>query len=265
MLLKLIRVKRSDSRVLAVLLLILLAAFGGQSLLAQRNTTARATWQIGLTADMFNRGIKWGARTSTLKSMNFLLEARTKNLGGFFNLNLFGGLAITNLNGVMFDRLPITIDYEGGGISGIIFGLGIDKELLTVSDFKFGLMADMTTYIGFKKTFAIEGFVLPGEAQAEPDWAQASGGLFVLYDGFEKIQPFLQVAASKFWGNFKMSEKIEDLTGEESKDLKGSGFLSLTLGWNISLSQKFCLIPRVKVYAGNKTTIGGGLSLFYAF
>jgi len=261
--LKTIRVKKAGSRIMVVSLLTLLVAFSGQSLLAQTNNRIKATWQVGLTADMFNRGIKWGDQTSMLKSMNFMLEARTRNLGGFFNLSLFGGLAITNLNGVIFDRLPITLDYEAGGISGVIFGLGIDKEVLSASDWKFGLIADMTAFIGFKKTFAIEGFVLPGEATAEPDWAQASGGLFVLYDGFEKIQPFLQVAASKFWGNFKMSEKIEDLTGEESKDLKASGFLSVTLGWNISLSQRLCLIPRVRVYTGNKTAIGGGLSLFY--
>ncbi|MBC7361175.1 MAG: hypothetical protein H5U06_02660 [Candidatus Aminicenantes bacterium] len=260
-----IRAKRTGCRVPAVLLFILLVAFSGQVLLAQSSSESKTTWELGLTADLFNRGIKWDDKSSTLKSLNLLLEARAKNLGGFFDLNVFAGLGNTNLNGITFGHLPITLDYEGGSISGIIFGLGIDKTFFTTSSFNFGLMADFASYIGFKKTFVLEGFIYPGEAQTEPDWAQASGGIFVLYDGLEKVQPFLQIAASKLWGTFKMTEKIEDLTGDETKDLKDAGLLSITLGWNISLSEKICLIPRARVYLGSKTALGGGISFFYAF
>jgi hypothetical protein len=265
MLSKAIRAKRSSCRVLAILLFILFTGFGGQMLLAQSSPGTKATWEIGLTTDLFNRGIKWGNESSTLKSLNLMLEARAKNLGGLFNLNLFAGLGNTNLNGMVFDYLPITLDYEGGSISGIILGLGIDKTVFTASSFNFGWMADFAFDVGFKKSFILEDFITPGEAQAEPDWAQASAGIFVLYDGLEKVQPFLQIAGSKLWGNLKMTEKIEDLIGGQSQDLKGAGIMSITLGWNISLSQKIHLTPRVRVYPGSKTAVGGGLSLFYAF
>lgn len=257
--------KESIWRQILILGIFVLLVFSHQMLQAQGSSGNKSTWKMGLTADYFARGIKWDDNNSTLKSLNLMLETRAQNLGGLFNLNLFAGLGNTNLQGLTFDHLPITLDYEGGSISGIIFGLGVDRTFFSTSSFNFGLMADFTSYIGFKKSFALEGFVVPGEAQSEPDWAQASAGIFILYDGWEKVAPFLQVAASKLWGTFKMSEKIEDLTGEETKDLKDAGLLSFTLGWNIDLSEKISLIPRIRVYTGNKTAFGGGISFFYAF
>lgn len=85
------------------------------------------------------------------------------------------------------------------------------------------------------------GFPVTAEAKAEPDWAQASGGLMVSYEALAGSQPFLELAVSHLWGSFKMTEQIENLVGAQTVDLKSAGLLSITLGWNFSWSIKLPL------------------------
>ncbi|MDD8020405.1 MAG: hypothetical protein PHU81_04350 [Acidobacteriota bacterium] len=232
---------------------------------AESDFNQPASWELGLRFDLFNRGIKWDSTTSSLKGMNLVAEARGKNLGGTVDLTVFAGAGNTNLNGMLFDQLPITLDYQAGSITGLILGLAADWPLTRISDFRLGLTADFTTWIGFKRKFIIEDFISPGEAGAEPDWAQASGGLFAVYEGYQNVEPFLDITFSVLWGTFKMTEKIEDLNGEENKSIKGSGLLGISLGCDWKLSDKLYLRPVVRCYPASKFGLSGSLSLSYDF
>lgn len=60
-----------------------------------------------------------------------MAEAHGKNLiGGTVDLTLFAGLGQTDLNGLVFNQLPITLDYQAGGINGLIIGLAADWPLI---------------------------------------------------------------------------------------------------------------------------------------
>ncbi|HRD02411.1 MAG TPA: hypothetical protein PLP57_07195 [Candidatus Saccharicenans sp.] len=231
----------------------------------ESNLNQASTWEFGLRFDLFNRGTKWDQTTSTLKALNLMAEARGKNLGGTVDLNLFAGLGSTDLNGVVFSQLPITLDYQAGRITGLVVGLGADWPLIYASDFRLGLTADFMTWIGFNKKFAIEGFVFPGEAKAEPDWAQASGGIFAAYEGYENVEPFFDITVSALWGTFNMTENIQDLSGEEEKKIKGSGLLSISLGCHLKLTEKLYLTPVARFYPASKFGLAGSLGLYYAF
>ncbi|MCR4396648.1 MAG: hypothetical protein NUW07_07960 [Candidatus Saccharicenans sp.] len=242
---------------------LLLLFAGGSALQAQSQD--QTTWEFGLTGELAARGIKWAEETSTLKATNALLELRARNLGHIFNLSVFAGLGMPRPNGVIFAQLPLTLEYQGGSLSGLLVGTRVEARLLKTSDFNFGLAGEFSSYLGFKKDFALSGLVVPGTATAQPSWSQASGGLLVTYDGLEGSQPFLEVAGSYFWGNFKMTEKIEDLEGEESVKLKGSSYVSITAGWSFFLVDKITVVPRIRIFPGSKSTIGVGLSLYYGF
>lgn len=231
----------------------------------QARAQEKPIWEFGLTGELYGRGIKWSDQTTTLKATNLLIELRARNLGQIFNLSFFGGLGLPRPNGVVFDQLPLTLEYQGGSITGLLFGARAEARLLPASDFNFGLMAEFASYLGFKKDFALSGLVVPGTATASPSWSQASGGLKVTYDGLEGSQPFLEVAGSYFWGQFKMQEKIEDLEGEQKVDLKGASYVSITAGWSFFLVDRITLIPKIRVFPGSKTGIGGGLSIYYGF
>jgi hypothetical protein len=263
MLLKLKKGKKSSW--LSLFILLLFTIFASQALSAQSSNQNKTRWEMGLSAGLFDRGVKAGSNELTLKSSNLLLEARATNLAGWFDLDIFAGINSSKLNGALFDQLPVTIDYEAGGISGLIFGGKISKAFFQTSNFKFGLLADFTSYIGFQKKYTLSDFVVPAEVKAEPDWAQASAGIFVTYDGFVDNQPFLEISFSKLWGTFKMSETIQDLAAEEDKSLKDAGPISIALGWNINLSKDIVFVPKLRVYTGSKTAISGGLSLLYTF
>jgi hypothetical protein len=250
---------------LAVLLVTLFLAPGSKGLMAQNQAQNKAAWQYGLTGELFNRGIKWEDQTSTLKSTNIMLELEGRNLANRFNLRLLAGLELARMNDLLFENLPITLEYQGGNITGIIFGARADTRLFSASDFNIGVLAEFVSYVGFKKSFDMSGLPVPGKATAEPDWAQASGGLMVTYEALEGNQPFLELAASYLWGSFKMTEQIEDLQGAQTVDLKSSGFLSITLGWNFFLVDKITVTPRVRLFPASKSAIGGGLSIYYGF
>ncbi len=231
----------------------------------QAREQQKPVWEFGLTGELFSRGIKWSDQTTTLKSTNLMFELRARNLGNLFNLSFFGGLGLPRPNGVVFDQLPLTLQYQGGSITGLLFGARAEARLLPASDFNFGLMAEFSSYLGFKKEFALSGLVVPATATATPSWSQASGGLRVTYDALEGSQPFLEVAGSYFWGKFKMKEKIEDLEGEQSVNLKGVSYVSITAGWSFFLVDKITLVPKVRIFPGSRTGIGGGLSIYYGF
>lgn len=249
-----------------VLIVFLVPGFKTQAALyGEAELNQAASWDFGLRFDFFNRGIKRDETTSTLKALHLVAEARGKNLGGTVNLTLFAGLGQTDLNGLVFNELPITLDYQAGRISGLIIGLAADWPLIYKSDFKLGLTADFMTWLGFKEKFAIEGFVFPGEAKAEPDWSQASGGVFATYEGYENVAPFLKVKISGLWGTFKMTENMEDLSGEEKKSLKGSGLMAISLGCYLKLTDRLYLTPVVEFYPAGKSSLAASLAIFYAF
>lgn len=231
----------------------------------QAQSQNKIAWEFGLTGELSARGIRWAEESSTLKATNILLELRARNLGNIFNLSVFGGLGLPRPNGVTFEQLPLTLEYQGGSLSGLLIGTRVEARLLQASDFNFGLAGEFSSYLGFKKDFALTGLVVPGTATAQPSWSQATGGLLITYSALEGSQPFLEVAGSYFWGNFQMTEKIEDLEGQEKVKLKGSSYISITAGWSFFLVDKITVVPRVRILPGSRTAIGAGLSLYYGF
>jgi len=249
-------------------LLIWLAIFilTSSGLFAQRSLQAKnQNWYLGFQTNYESRGIKAEAQKTTLSSPQGFLTFKVQNLGGTVDLAFYLGYGTTKLNGIMFNHLPISLDYQAGGRPGPVFGLKADWPVFSFKDLTLGLTADFFSYFGQKKKFNLEGFTEAGEAEVKPAWSQASSGLFLLYEGLDKVQPFVVLGTSFFWGDFKATEKIADLSGSESKKLKGSGFLKLSLGANITLVDHFSFIPQLTVYPASKTSLAGGIGILYSF
>lgn len=258
------RVRRATGSAWCLLLVLALLLSSGCQML-QAQTQNNTVWEFGLGGELPNRGITWKDQTTTLKATNGLLELRARNLGHIFNLSFFGGPGMPRPNGVIFDQLALPLEYQAGSLSGLLFGARAEARLLPASDFNFGLLAEFTSFLGFKKDFELKGLVVPGTATGQLSWSQAMAGLIVTYDAFEGSQPFLEVAGSYLKGKFKMKEVIQDLTGEESVNIKSSSYLSITAGWSLFLVDKITVVPRIRFFPGSRSTLGVGLSIYYGF
>lgn len=235
-------------------------------LYAQRSLQDKDSgWSAGLMAEFYSRGIKYDTQSLTIKAPSGFLMFKGKNLGGTVDLTLYAGYGSTNLNGVLFERLPISLDYQAGGISGTMLGIKADWPVFSKGNYTLGMVADFFSFLGFKRKFKLEDFAQTGEASLSPAWNQATGGIYLLYDGLGKIEPYIMTGVSFFWGNFKATENIGDLAGTESKKLKGSGIISLTLGANFKLTESLLLVPKFTFYPAGKTALSGGFGVLYNF
>ncbi|MBC7363579.1 MAG: hypothetical protein H5U07_03410 [Candidatus Aminicenantes bacterium] len=256
----------AKKKIIDLIILIVIISLTSTGLFAQRSLQDKSSgWSVGLMSGFFSRGIKCDTQIITMNTPAGLLLAKGQNLGWTVDLSFFAGYGNSGLNGILFDRLPVSLDYQAGGIGGWLFGVKADWPIFSVGDYTFGLSADLMTFLGEKKSFSLEGFAEPGNATIQPNWSQASSGFFLLYDGLEKIQPFLIAEASFFWGTFKATETISDLTGSQGQKLKASGLLRLTAGGNYKLAENFLLVPSLTVYPASKTAISAELSLLYSF
>jgi len=255
--------RKRMARLIIWLTVIIMTSTG---LFAQRSLQDKTSgWSAGLMTGFFGRGLKCGSQTITMNTPAGLLLAKGQNLGGTVDLSFFAGYGHSGLNGILFDQLPISLDYQAGGIGGLLLGVKADWPIYSFGAYTVGLTAEGMTFLGQKKNFTLEGFAEPGKATIQPNWSQASSGLFLLYDGLEKIQPFLIAGTSFLWGTFKATETISDLTGTQGQKLKASGLLMLTAGGNFKLAENFLLVPLLTVYPASKTALSAGLSLLYSF
>ncbi len=235
-------------------------------LYAQRSLQDKtSSWSAGLMAGFYSRGIKYDSQLINMSAPAGLLIFRGKNLGGTVDLTLYAGYGSSNLNGVLFDRLPISLDYQAGGISGTMLGLKADWPVFYTGNYTIGMVADFISFLGFKRKFNLEDFSETAEARVNPAWNQATGGIYLLYDGLGKIEPYITAGVSFFWGTFKATENIGDLTGTESKKLKGAGIISLTLGANFKLTESLLLVPQFSFYPAGKSALSAGLGVLYSF
>ncbi len=248
---------------LLIPILVLLMFGGGQWLLAQ--TEGKPVWEFGLSGELFSRGIKWQEESSTLKSTNATLALIIREITSIINLTIYGGIGMPRPNGIIFDRLPLTLEYQAGSLNGLLAGVRAEARALPASDFNFGLVAEVTSFSGFNKNFDLKGLVVPATATARLSWIQATAGFIVTYDALENSQPFLEIAGSYLQGKFRMKEVIEDLSGEQTVTIKSSGYASITAGWNFYLVDKITVVPRVRFIPGTRSTFGGSLSIFYGF
>lgn len=255
-----------NNKILRLLICFLCFALSFSGLYAQRSWPDKTSgWSAGLMAGLFARGVKADSQVITSTAPAGLLMVRGKNLGGTVDLTFYAGYGSSRLNGLLFETLPVSLDYQAGGIGGPLFGVKADWPVYGRGDYTFGLTADFFTFFGQKRKFALEDFAEPGEARMQPTWNQASSGIFFLYDGFEYFQPYVVAGVSFFWGTFKASETIADLNGSQSLKLKGSGILILTVGSNVKLAGNLCLIPQLTIYPASRTALAGGLGLLYSF
>lgn len=221
----------------------------------------------GFGLDYVSRTIDWKgeAQSSRLKSWSAGLRFDMEIAEGF-NLDLMAGISFSDCGGMIFRKLPFSLEYQAGDIQGVMLGGNLAKRLFSSGDFEMEVWGQFVSSIGSMKKWKLEGLAVEGEAAGRLTWFEASAGPRLFYRGYENVSPYLAVLYCPLWGSFQMDETIMELEGAEKKDIRGDGFVRVSLGciWDIagklSLRAEAGAVPRK-----GAADLGASLGLLFAF
>jgi hypothetical protein len=234
-----------------ILVLVLFVAFGPAAFGQVRPSAGTSSFRPGLELAYGSRTIGWteddqevtAKMTSLLASLVLEYEVQPG-----FMLAARVGYTSTSFDGLAFRRLPLSIELEAGGISGLLLGIDAEKCLLAGETYSLDIAGQFLASLGFSKKWDIPGLAVEGSVQGKPTWMRASFGPILAYRGWEGITPFLYPRLDYIWGKFKLEETILELQGSEQKDLTGKALFGLGLGADIELSTRFRLRGEAALY-----------------
>jgi hypothetical protein len=222
--------------------LIVAAIFLLLAAVPSRAAETSISFRAGISFEHFSRTITWDDKTQTSKSSVNLITARGEiELRPGVVLDLAAGVSLSNFNGLLFTHLPISLEYQAGAATGLLLGAGVRARVLTFGDFEIEGAGRFVYSLGLTKTWPLEGFTVPGNSKGGPTWMRASAGPRISYLFFGKFVPYLNVSVSWFSGSFKMNETLGELSGQESKKIRGKGFVEVSLGGDYKISERLSL------------------------
>lgn len=198
-------------------------------------------FRIGAQIEIFKRSLFWSEqeKTTALNAYLTLFRFETEFLDGY-NLALIAGYSSSNFHSLIFRNLPFSIDFEVGGLGGSLFGAELSK-IFAFNSIAVGGRARFLSYNGQEKKWSIPNLAVEGELKSQPNWKEISAGPIFGYNGYENFFPYISVEYIHFSGQFKMREIIENLTGNETKEINSRGKIGFALGANFLISSRFSL------------------------
>lgn len=223
----------------------------------------------GIGFEFFSRTITWddGQYTSKLKSAFFTFNTAFEFGKGFF-INAILGYAMpgSSYNELTFRELPISVELDVGTIKGYLVGAEIKKSLIYAKDLRIDVLGQFFYYMGTKKEWEIPDLAVEGTVEGDPSWMRASIGPVFTYRGFDAFYPYLYLNFNKLWGNFKMAQTIQDLTGSEDKKISGASSFSATLGSIFNLTEVFSIKAEGNfIPHGDRVDFGFTVRIMYSF
>ncbi|MBS3818736.1 hypothetical protein KGY73_04450 [bacterium] len=194
----------------------------------------------GIGLEYFTRTISWDDQThsSTLRSYFLTLNTKIEFQWGF-SITPVLGYSLSNFDGLVFRKLPISLELDVGDIKGLIFGGEVKQNFITIEEIQFGARGEFLYSYGLKEDWTIPGLIVEGTVEGRPSWKRILVGPILKYRGFDYFSPYVFVGYDQLWGTFSMKETIQDLEGSEDKKIKGKGFVSASVGAVYELTDKF--------------------------
>ncbi|UCC41179.1 MAG: hypothetical protein JSV96_07075 [Candidatus Aminicenantes bacterium] len=208
--------------------------------------------KTGLGFEFFNRSIDTFTLNSdnntwdkdedsfNLKSYFFTLTAEFEIQEGLFAAAILG-YAFSELDSIVFRKLPFSVELETGQIGGLLFGGEIRKSLFYIRNFETELIGQFIYYMGTEQEWEIPGLVVEGTVEGTPSWMRASIGPVFTYRAYDYFFPYFYVNFNKLWGKYKMDQIVEDLKGSEDKKISAKSVISISLGAIYALTDSFSI------------------------
>ena len=229
--------------------------------------------RAGLGFEYLKQTISWDddSQESSLKSSLITLNGSIEIMRGF-TVGAFVGYAFSNLDSLVFRKLPISLELDAGSISGFALGGQACFTLFRSYDFEISVNGQYIYYAGGKKEWEIPGLSVDGTAVGKPKWQRARIGLSFNYKGFDYFYPYVTVYFNRLRGNFEMQETIVSLSRTEDKEIKGKGHFGFGLGGVYEITDAISLSAEIDILPYGKSDefkggmdVGGIARILYKF
>ena len=223
--------------------------------------------KVGIEGGFAAKSVRWdkGTDESTIGTRRLGLAADVAFANGL-GLSLFAGWGSSDPEDAVFRNLPISLEYAAGAMKGLAFGAAVRKTLITFGDLETGARASYVIFTGTSKTWPIGGFAVEGDARGRPKWSEFEIGPTVAYKAFTRLTPYLGLSLSWFRGDFRMTESLGELGGEQVRKFAQKGLLRIALGASFDLGRGFFIDGEAgAVPAKGKTGTGATVRLLYGF
>ena len=222
----------------------------------------------GVDFDYFSRTVGWEGEAEASRVQASLISARAEfGLGKGLTFSLAVGLSLSELKGLIFDSLPISLEFDASALKGFALGAEVVAPFMKLGDFEIGAAGRFVYSHGQARTWPIEDFAVEGKATGRANWMEASGGPRLAYNisgGF--FVPYIEVAARWLKVDFRMDEILDDLEGTETKRIKGDVSFSVSIGGDIKVSDRLTVRAKAGIlpYSGGVDGMAS-VGLFYTF
>lgn len=222
---------------------------------------------VGVVFDHFSRLVVWEGETEESRVLASLVSARAGfDLGRSVRLGLTAGLSLSDFDALTFPDLPISLELGSGALKGFVLGAELDAVLFDFRDFEISAHGRFVSSYGLARTWPLEDFAVPGQAEGKANWMEASAGPRLAYRFSGGFVPYLEVAARWLQADVRMEETLDDLHGTEQKRVQGDFSLSVSLGGDIQLTERLM----IRAQAGIAPFAGGvdglaSVGLVFAF
>jgi hypothetical protein len=214
---------------------------------------------VGL--EYFSQTIAWDdlgqERTSDMTSVLASMVLRFQIRPGF-SLAAITGYSSSTFDGMVFRHLPFSTVIRSGGMNGLLLGGEFSAAVLPGKSFGLGAFGQVLAYFGTARTSDLAGLAVSGEVESQPNWMRVTAGPVLSYGRSPGFRPYLYPNVRYLKGEFKLSETVQNLKAEETKDITGRGLFGLLAGAEMALSVKFSLRAEAGLYPhkdGNDYTV----------
>jgi hypothetical protein len=208
----------------------------------------------GLSYENLSRTVVWSGDAAASKIRANLLTARADlGLGRGAVVSFSTGLALTDFRALTFSGLPITLELGSPTLTGFSLGAEAVVPVRRFSDFEISGTGRIVYSFGFSKTWTLEDFAVEGKAVGESSWVEAAAGPRLAYHAFGRIVPFVEIWARWLHAGFDMTETLSDLSGSQSRRVRGDWSFSIALGADADVTERVA----IKAKAGFLPYAGG--------
>jgi hypothetical protein len=218
-------------------------------------------FRLGLGFEYFSQTISWNdldtERTSEMTSALASLILGYKAGPGFY-LAAIVGYSSSNFDGLIFRHVPFSREIGSGGMSGALLGGELSASIIRGRMIGLEAFGQALAYFGVARTSELAGLAVSGDAESKPSWMRVTAGPVIRFGRSTGFRPYIYPNLRYLKGKYEFSETIQNLKGQEKKDLTGQGQFGLSAGADMILSEPLSLRAEAGLYPrsdGNDFTV----------